>query len=347
MYKTTISLLLFVFSLSLPAFSYVIKKDDTLRSIVKSNYKGSVEAGMTELLKSNKNIQDPDNLQPGMIIKLNKKLLKAGLTDDVAQTEDEAIDTEVDYDAESEADSDSAQGLNPYIEVEKYNANDSKALKAEAEDKISFFLNFRFNNLAAKNRASLNAFNFNTASETDVGFEYTKNYSPTTNFFLILAVNEFALPEVTTTTPMIDKSGKVQPTCAIGGRYLYTQDNYIGYSLNYFPHYYLTESTPGRVVLEHIPSTSVSFDTEYQFFNNTEFVIGLNLGIEYITTPLNTGNGSPNGLGFNFGFLYQQEFKSFDKLRVKFNFNQTNIDTSVYNLIDNSLSISFLYSLPY
>ncbi len=345
MYKTTIALLLSVLLLSLPAFSYVIKKDDTLRSIVKDNYKGSVEAGMAQLLKSNKNIRDPNNLMPGMIIKLDKKLLKAGLTDGVAETEDDTIDSEVDYDAEADADSDSAQGLNPYIEVEKY--TESKSLKAGSEDKLSFFLNFRFNNLAAKNRTTFTTFSFNTSSETDVGIEYVKNYSPTLNYFLVLAVNEFSLPEVTTTTPNIDKSGKVQLTASLGGRYLYTADNYIGYSLNYLPHYYLTESTPGRVVLEHIPSTSVTLDTEYQFFNNTEFVIGLNLGIEYITTPLNTGNGSPNGLGFNFGFLYQQEFKSFDKLRVKFNFSQTNVDTSVYNLVDNSLSISFLYSLPY
>ena len=307
-----------VFLLSLPAFSYVIKKDDTLRSIVKNNYKGSIESGITQLLKSNKNIRDPKNLMPGMIIKLDAKLLKPGITDDVDETEEEAIDSEVDYDAEP-----------------------------DAEEKLNFFLNFRFNNLVAKNRTTLNALSFNTASETDVGVEYVKNYPPTLNYFLVLAANEFSLPEVTTTTPMIDKSDKIQPTGAIGGRYLYTDDNYIGYSLNYLPHYYLTESTPGRVVLEHIPSTSVILDTEYQFFNNTEFVIGLNLGIEYITTPLNTGNGSPNGLGFNFVFLYQQEFKSFDKLRVKFNFNQTNIDTAVYNLIDNSLSISFLYSLPY
>ena len=344
MYKIIPSILL-VFLLSLPAFSYVIKKDDTLRSIVKNNYIGSTKSGVAQLLKSNKNIKDPNNLMPGMIIKLDKKRLKPGITDDVAETEEDALEGEVDYDADSESESDSAQGLNPYIEVEKYTEN--KSLKANALDKLNFFLNFRFNNLAAKDRASLNKFSFNTASETDVGIEYTKNYSPTLNLFLMLAVNEFSLPEVTTTTPNIDKSGKIQPVGAIGGRYLYTTDNYIGYSLNYLPHYYLTESTPGRVVLEHIPSTSVTLDTEYQFFNNTEFVIGLNLGIEYITTPLNTGNGSPNGLGFNFGFLYQQEFKSFDKLRVKFNFNQTNVDTSVYNLVDNSLSISFLYSLPY
>ncbi len=344
MYKTIPSILL-VFLLSLPAFSYVIKKGDTLRSIVKNNYTGSVESGTAQLLKSNKNIRDPKNLMPGMIIKLDKRLLKAGLKDDVIETEEDSIENEVDYDAESEAESDSAQGLNPYIEVEKY--TESKSLKANSQDKVNFFLNFRFNNMAAKNRTNFTTFSFNTSSETDVGVEYVKNYSPTLNYFLVFAVNEFSMAEVTTTTPSIDKSRKTQATASLGGRYLYTKDNYIGYAINYLPHYYLTESTPSSVILEHIPSTSVTLDTEFQFFNNTEFVLGLNLGIEYITTPINVGSGSPNGLAFNFGLLYQQEFKSFDKLRVKLNFNQTNIDTATYNLVDNALSISFLYSFPY
>lgn len=343
---------------SAQAFSYTVKKGDTLANIVRKNYTGPVfgkNGGVAKLLEINPHIKNFDLIEPGMTLTLNKELLKPGIIDNVEQkssateqnpeaaepTTEDVLEKEVSYKGKNIPDSQNE--ISPYIEVEKYDAANDKLFKGKVDDKLSFFVNFQYNNFAGKNLNTLDIYNFNTSSETDIGIEYTKYHSPSTNFFGSFSFNQFSLPEVTTFIPTLDSSSKSQLTATFGGRYLFTEGNFVTYALNYQPHYYLTVNTANHLVLEHTASPSVSLDTENQVYNNDDFTLGLNFGFDYITNSVISGNG----LGFNLGFIYQQDFKSNDKLRVKFLYKQTNLDSSTHNLTDNSLSLNFLYSLPY
>ena len=347
MYKK-LPLLFLICVLALPAFGYVVKKGDTIASIVKKNYNGAIfgkNGGIAKLLSINDTLTEKTYLVPGTIIKLNKELLKPGVVDSYVNTQNDILEDEANY--IPDPDSDAAQGLEPYIEIEKYNATNSKTFKAKDEDKLNFFLNFQFNNLTAKKQTTFVTTTLNTSSETEVGLQYSKYMSPKLNVIGSLAVNQFSVADVTTITPPIDQAGKMQAVAKLGFEYLFTDDNFVGIAINYQPHYYLNESAIGHLLLEHLPSPSLSFDTENHFYKVNDLVIGLNFGFEYITNPQNTSGAAANGIAFNLGFIYQQEFKSYDKLRVKFNYNQSNLNSGLYNLTDNALTISFLYSLPY
>lgn len=347
-------LLLFICLISLPAVSYTIKQGDTLANIVRRFYTGPVfgkNGGVAQLLSINPFIKTPDYVLPGIVIKLNKKLLRPGITDDVAPTDEdlreevaEVIEQEVNSKPESE---EATQEYNPPVEVEKYDEAAANLLKGKAQDKINLFLAFKFNSFTAKDRVTFNSFKFNTSSETEIGAEYVKYISEKTTVYGSLALNQFTMPEVLTLTPTLDASSKSQVSASVGGQYLFTDANFIGLSVNYSPHYYLNQNNLGHLELAHSPSASFAFDTENQFYQNEDFILGLNFGFETITNPQNVGTGAASGVGFNLGFIYQQEFKSNDKLRVKFNYSQTSLDTTLYSLTDNVMAINFLYSLPY
>lgn len=342
---SNLTVLLLTFLIVAPTLAYTVKTGDTVASIVRSQYKaGPVfgkSGGVAKLLSLNPHIEDPNNLVPGTIIKLNKELLKPGITDDVEETAEDVLENEVKYNPSVMVDPKTE--INPYIEVEKYDASNGKIFKNKPDDKISFFIDFQYNSLTGKNLSTIDTYNFNTSSETDVGFEYAKYATEKTNYFGRLSLNQFAISEITTLTPVLDKASKAQASASLGGLYLFTEGNFVRYAVNYQPHYYLDQTSLGHLILEYRGSPSVSLDTENHIYNNDDFILGLNFGFEYITNSLISGNG----LAFDLGFVYQQDFKSNDKLRVKFIYEQSNLDSSTHNLIDNSLSLSFSYSLPY
>lgn len=328
--------------ISLPAFSYIVKEGDTLAKIAQKYYEGAVfgkNGSIEKLLIYNPHVKNANNVPPGTELKFKKEFMKAGMVDPDAPVDPNAL--------AEEDEADSEQGLNPAIEIEKYDSPQNALLKDSPTDKVNFFANFVFNNFEATDQNTNSNFFFTTSTETNVGIEYVKSISEFTSLFLSLAYNQAVLAADTTTTPPLIGTEKGQVAAILGGRFLFTEDNYFNFSVNYIPHYYLSLNTNGNRELEHVGSPSYSLSTENQFYKNKDFIIGFDLGFEYITNPKSTGRGLDATIGYTIGLIYQQEFKNNDRIKVKLDVNQTNLDTADYKLADTSMILNFIYSLPY
>ncbi|MGZ3691385.1 MAG: LysM peptidoglycan-binding domain-containing protein, partial [Pseudobdellovibrio sp.] len=316
---------------------------DTLAKIALKYYAGPVygkNGSIQKLIADNPGtIKNVNYVPPGTELKFKKESLREGMVDPDAVADDNMASTD--------DDSDSEQGLNPPIEVEKYDSVQNPLFKNAAGDKINFIASFIFNNFEATDLTTKNKFFFTTSNETNVGIEYVKNLSEFNNVFLTIAWNQFAVPADSTLTPNMTSVEKAQFTGILGGRYMFTDDNLLNYSINYLPHYYLGHNSYGLMELSHYASASYSVSTENHFYKNRDYVIGFDLGIEYISNPKNTGKGLDATFAYNFGLVYQQDFKSGDNIKAIFNANQTNLDTDLYKLEDTALSLNFVYSLPY
>ena len=271
-----------------------------------------------------------------MQIRLNKELIKPG-TD---LTPEDISSAELD-----EQESDSAEGLSPLIEVEKYTDSKDAALKSRPEDTINFFVDFKFNSLTAKERTTLANFNFHTSTETDLGLQYIKYYSRDTSFFGVLLANTFGVAEVPTFTPPLEAKTKTLLGGSLGVRYALTENYWINGALNFIPHYFLTVNNIGNLELEHNPLTSLAVEFETQFHANSEFNVGLEVGGEFISNAKYAGAG--DALAFNAGAIFQQQYRSHDSLRIKVTYNQETLVSNLFELVNQTVSLSFLYSLPY
>lgn len=339
------------------AFSYTVKPGDSLVSIVTENY--SVDpygpnGGIEQLLKINKRrIADPQQLVPGTVIRLNKDLLKPGLTDDVPETEDDRIESElttlpvtkksktnaaVAPTEKTTADND------PYIEIEKYDTAQNQNL-ARYNNEISLFTEFKFNNMDVKHRTLFTTFNLNTSSDTEIGAQYMRAISTETlNLVVRAAVNQFSMSDVAAVTPAIRESSKTQPVGSIGLQYLFAEDNYIQASLRYSPHYYLLTDGSGVLYLDSIASASTSVETENQLYNSKDLILGSHFGLDYISNAQLTGSSS---FAFNAGLIYQQNFKAKDKVKIKLLYSQSNLDSEFYTIVNRTISLNLSYALPY
>lgn len=334
--KNIISLLC-ILGFTLSSYAYEVKEGETLKSIAEKYYKVPVAQGLKSL--QDLNIDIADQVVPGTRIKLNQELLKPQYKTDPAMQNEEAD--------EVQADSDSEEGLSPLIEVEKYNDPKNKGLKNQAEDKINFFAGMVFNSLSARTKATDVAFSFNTASETEAGLQYVKYSTPATSYFATLLVNTFSSAAIPTYTPPLESNYKSQIAGSLGIHYTITPVYFVDLAFNYRPNYYLVNNDTGFMILRHSLSPSVGLQLENHFNISSEFVTGLQVGAEYISNAENSGAGDADGTSFDLGLLYQQEFKSNDQLRVKFGYRQTNLNTILYNLVNESVYLTFQYSLPY
>lgn len=326
-----------ILGISTSSFAYEVKEGETLKSIAEKYYNVPVAKGLKSLQDLNSDIAE--EIAPGAHIKLNQELLKAQYKNDPELKNEEA--------AEVQADSDSEEGLSPAIEIEKYNDPKNKGVKQQADDKINFFAGIVFNSLSANTRATNVKFSFNTASETEAGFQYVKYSTPSTSYFATVLVNTFSAAAVPTFTPPLESNYKSQVAGSLGLHYTVTPEYLIDLAYNYRPHYYLINNDTGAMILRHALSSSVGLQLENHFNISSEFVTGLQVGAEYISNAENSGSGDTDGTSFELGFLYQQEFKSNDLLRVKIGYQQTNLNSILYTLVDESVKLTFLYSLPY
>jgi hypothetical protein len=335
--------LIIIFAVSFPAYSYVVQQNDTLANIVRKYYKVppfGKNGGVAKLVELNKEvIKDPDHVPPGTVLRLNKNLLKDGVVD-----KNDGTQEDVETDEESEAAS--AEGLTPYIEVEKYDA--AKPLKEKSNDQINVFAKFNTNEFDAENQATQSKFNFSSSSDVNVGIEYIKSLNDSLSLLGRLMLSHFASAENKTITPSIDASKKDQAAGSIGFRFLFEPDNYIDFLGHYAPHYYLKNNpATGNIILENNLSPSASVAMTKYFYSTKDASVGLDLGFEYITNTEDAGRGSTNSFAYFAGIIYRQNFRGGDSAAVEFSFKDSSLDTVDYKLRDHIFSLSFMYSLPY
>lgn len=245
--------------------------------------------------------------------------------------------------ASTEAPTEEEAEVLPHVEVEKYDAVQADGLiKGKSYNKFDVFTNFHFNNLTAKELITSNTFNLNTSTETVIGMEYARTLSDATQAFVKLSYNQFSVAGTTAVTPNVDANGQSRVAAAMGLKYLFTDNNFLRFAMMYRPHYYMSLNTLGRLDLDYAPSTSFSASTENQFYNGRDYTIGAQYGVEYIANSKISGSS----LAFDLGIMYLQEFKNNDRLAVKLNYSQTALDTDTYNLVNNSIAMSFSYTLP-
>lgn len=235
-----------------------------------------------------------------------------------------------------------SQQPRPYIEVEKADEEAGSILKAKKLDRINFFSQMKMNNLNAKKLVTFETLNLTPTMDAEVGVEYMKPLGDSMRLSGAVAATRYVMPSVGTSTPQIEKSERSQISGSIGTQILFTDDNYIGFGAHLRPYYYLNTNSSSRAELDHTLSSAFSVDTEYQFYKERGFVVAAQFGTEYI----NNAKISGNTFGFNFGVLYQQEFRNDDAVKVKLSFNQSALDTETYSLTNNSMALSFLYGLP-
>lgn len=335
----------FILLFSVQSMAYIVKKGDTLASIVKKFYDGPVygkDGGIEALIRNNKGIiKNPNYVPPGTVIKLNDDLLKEGIVDREGFPPEEVVDN-------SDAESDSAQGLNPYIEVEKAGEQKTEILKYSNSDKINFFAGFQFNNLEARDRTSLATLNFSTSSETNIGFQYVGFVSADLSLFGTLVLNQYSVVDVTSFSPNLQESERSQAAGSIGIHYLFTDDNYLDVALNFQPHYSLiVDSSNGALHLRHEASPSISISTENYFLKLKDSQAGLDLGFELITNTQDPGPGSAMSSAYHAGIVYQQEFKTTDRITIKLNYKSATNDSVNYALTNQAFELNFIYSLPF
>jgi len=252
----------------------------------------------------------------------------------------EASKEQSDEDAEAEADS--AEGLTPYIEVEKYDA--AKPLKERFDDRISVFAKYNTNNFDAEEKTTLATINFTTSSDLNLGLEYVKAFNDSVSARAMAMLSHHYSPENDLVVPNIDESEKDQGAYALGLRYTFTQDNYIDFAFNYGPHYYFVQSTTtGNFVLENNPSPSAMLGMKNFFYDTSEASVGLDLGFEIISNAEVTTNNS----AYFAGLIYRQNFKTGDNISVEFSYRSENSETALYELRNQAFSLSFMYTLPY
>jgi|GEM_PF-4979346 len=339
------NIFLAVLFVSFPAYSHIVKEGETLANIVRKYYTippFGKNGGVNKILSINKHIKNPDLVRRGTVIKLNTTYLKPNILDDeTIIATDAATDVSTSI-AKSDAPANSQAEVEPYIEVERPNNAENTIFSKKIGDHLNFYLSFYFNNLKAKKHSTTDTFNLNTSTETAIGAEYTKQISE--NFILSARalLNQFSISEVTTITPTLAPTRKTQVAGALGGNYLFTENNYVVFEAAYQPHFYLIQDSTGNLVLDYAASPSFNLGTENFFYNTKDFNVGASLGIEYISNAKSLSNG----LAFGFGLLYQQNFIGFDKLRIKLDYKQTSLDSELYNLVNNSVALNLIYSLP-
>jgi hypothetical protein len=321
----------------------VVQQGDTLANIVRKYYKippFGKNGGVAKLVELNKEvIKDPNHVPPGTVLRLNKELLKEGMTD-----KDEGTQAaEVESDEESEEAS--AEGLSPYIEVEKYDA--AKPLKEKSNDSISLFAKFNFNDFEAKDRVTQATAKFTTSSDTNVGVEYVKSVSDNLNILGMIMLSQYSSPNNTTVTPPLEAAEKAQGAYSLGLRYIFMPDSFMDFTLNYLPHYYLLQNSSGNLVLENKESPSASISMQNYFYQSKDASVGLDIGFEFITNTEDSGRGSTNSSSYHAGLIYRENFKEGDHVAVEFSFKDASTDTVQYNLSDRTFALSFMYSLPY
>lgn len=368
--------------LSLSSNAYVVQEGDTLANIVRKFYKVppfGKDGGVAKLVELNKDvIKDPNNIPPGTELKLNQELLKDDAKDSVAQTavpEATAAATDAaatpaeepaapatapeakasaksskkpqtEAERMSQEEEDAAEGLSPYIEVEKYDA--AKPLKERFDDRFSVFAKFNTNNFDAEERTTLATTNFTTSSDLNLGFEYVKSLNDNLSILAMAMLSHYYSPENDLVTPNIDQKDKDQGAYTLGLRYLFTQDNYIDFLLNYHPHYYfLTNPDTGNMVLDHKPSPSASVAMKNFFYDTADASVGLDLGFELITNTEDPGRGSTSSFAYFAGLIYRQNFKTGDNISVEFNYKSESSDTVQYTLRNQGFGLSFTYMIPY
>ena len=319
------------------SYAYEVKEGETLKSIAEKYYNVPVAKGLQSLQDLNRDIAD--EVVPGTRIKLNQELLKPQYKNDPLIQDEEA--------QEQQADADSEEGLSPLIEVEKYNDPKNKGLKNQADDKIKLFAGMVFNSLSARTIATDIGFSFNTASETEAGLEYVKYSTPSTSYFAAMLVNTFSVAAIPTFVPPLEANYKSQVGGSLGVHYTITPVYFVDLSFNFRPNYYLVNNDAGFMILRHSLSPSVGLQLENHFNITSEYVTGLQVGAEYINNAENSGAGDADGTSFNLALLYQQEFKNNDSIRVKFGYKQTNLNTILYRLVNESVYLTFQYALPY
>jgi len=243
---------------------------------------------------------------------------------------------------EAEAEAESAEGLTPYIEVEKYDA--AKPLKERADDRFSFFAKYNTNNFDAEERTTLATINFTTSSDLNFGLEYVKALNDNVSVRTMAMLSHHYSPENDLVIPNIDQSEKDQVAYSLGLRYLFTQDNYIDFSLNYHPHYYFLQNPDtGNYILKNNPSPSATLGMKNFFYDTTEASVGLDLGLEIISNAETTTNNS----AYFAGLIYRQNFKTGDNISVEFSYRSENSETAQYLLRNQAFSLSFMYTIPY
>ncbi len=243
---------------------------------------------------------------------------------------------------EAEAEADSAEGLSPYIEVEKYDA--AKPLKERTDDRISVFAKYNTNNFDAEERGTLATINFTTSSDLNLGLEYVKALNDNVSVRTMAMLSHHYSPENDLVIPNIDESEKDQGAFSLGLRYLFTQDNYFDFSLNYHPHYYfLQNSDTGNYILKNNPSPSATLGMKNFFYDTPEASVGLDLGLEIISNSEVVTNNS----AYFAGLIYRQNFKTGDNISVEFSYRSENSETAQHLLRNQAFSLSFMYTLPY
>ena len=328
---------------SLHTFGYVVQKGDTLASIVRKLYTVppyGKDGGVVQLIKLNEAvIKDPNHVPPGTVLRLNKKLLKKGVVDNNDGTQEDA---ETDEDVAD----DSAAGLNPYIEVEKYDA--AKPLKERFDDKISAFVKFNFNNFDATERSTQAKVNFTTSSDTNVGLEYVKAVTDNLSLLAMAMLSQYAAPHNTTVVPNLDEAEIAQGAYTLGLRYMFMPESIMDFTVNYHPHYYLlTNPNTGNLILDNTLSPSIGIAMQNFFYNRSEVSLGIDLGFEFITNTKDSGRGSTNSSAYTAGLIYRQTFKSSDYVSIGFSFKDASTDTVSYSLDNRTFALSFKYSIPY
>ena len=230
----------------------------------------------------------------------------------------------------------------PYIEIEKHDSVTNPDLNIKKDDTFSVHSNFKINNLNAKKLVSFEPYSISPSTEYEVGVEYLKTLSESFKISALVEFNRYSMPEISTTTPLIKKSEKSQASGALGLQLLFTDDNFIGLYAKYSPHYYLLQTKEGQLEIDYASSLSYQAETEYQFYKERGYIVSSHFGVDYIINSKINGNA----FGFNLGFMYQQQFKSEDSLKVKLSFSQETMDSNTHNLINNSMALGFIYSLP-
>jgi hypothetical protein len=245
-------------------------------------------------------------------------------------------------DEEAEAEADSAEGLTPYIEVERYDA--AKPLKERVDDRISVFAKYNTNNFDAEERVTQATINFTTSSDLNIGLEYVKAFNDNVSGRVMAMLSHFYSPENDLVTPNIDQTEKDQGAYALGLRYLFTQDNYIDFALNYAPHYYFVQDTnTGNFLLQNNQTSSASIGMKNFFYDTTEASVGLDLGLEIISNAEQVTNDA----AYYAGLIYRQNFKTGDHISVEFMYRSENSQSAQYILRNQAFSLSFMYTLPY
>ncbi len=232
----------------------------------------------------------------------------------------------------------------PSIEIEKFDAGPSKFF-ARHNNEFSIFTEFKFNSLDVQHRTLFTKFNLTTRTDTEFGAQYLRAISTDRlNVFVRGAVSQFSISDVASVSPSIRESSKTQPTGAVGLQYLFAEDNFLETSLRYWPHYYLLTDGAGILYLDSIASISTAIEIENQLYNSKDLILGSHFGLDYIPTA--TPGGKSN-LAFNFGFIYQQNFRGNDKAKVKLLYSQSDLDSELYTIVNHTISLNLIYVLPY